>query len=298
MALPEVSGSYRGARAAAVAVALVLGGLLPVTAAPHVACAAEGPRAVLVVDTGPDTYRYCVALPDESVTGTELIELASDQHGLAYKFGFGGEAVCMLAGVGPTGGDCFEQYPDFWAYWRSDGSGGWTSSSTGAGSTVVGSGDVEGWSWGSGDDPESHPAPPVTAFESVCKPAPAPRPKPRPTPTREPDPPAGGTGAAPKISTEPGVDRGEGAGSRQKKEKDERRPRARRNRSAPAPSPPAQVRPSPSPSARAPGPRALDPTSSEGPPAAGIAGLVAAVVLGSAGAVFARRRMSRSDRPG
>jgi hypothetical protein len=276
---------------ALVAVTL-LGGLLPLVGAPQVACASEGPRAVLVVDTGPDAHRYCVALPDESVSGTELIELASDQHGLAYKLGFGGEAVCMLAGVGPTGGDCFEEYPDFWAYWRSDGSGGWTSGSIGAGSTVVGNGDVEGWSWGSGDDPESHPAPPATTFASVCKPAPAPEPNPDPTPTRKPDPPAGGAGAAPKPPREPAAaEGGGGAAPRAKGEDEKRRPRGREDRTAPPTSRPAAVEPSPSPPPRA--ARPLDPTSSEGPPAAGIAGLAAAVALGAAGAVVARRRISR-----
>ena len=280
----------------AVAVALVLGGLLPVAAAPEAACASEGARAVLVVDTGPDAHRYCVALPDETVSGIELIELASDQHGLSYKLGFGGEAVCMLAGVGPTGGDCFEQYPDFWAYWRSDGSGGWTWGSTGAGSTEVADGDVEGWAWGSGDGPDSHPAPLSTTFASVCKPLPTPEPKPDPGRTRKPQPdePAGRPGAVPGTPTTPTPDESAAAGPRAKeKEKDdERRPRDRGDRVASAPSPPAEVEPAPSPSPRAAPP--LDPTSSNGPPAAGIAGLAAAVILGSAGAVVARRRMGRS----
>src|SRR5919199_2521976 len=135
-----------GARRLLLAVTLVAAGVVPIGGPAQQACAGEGPRAALVVSTGAeDALRMCVALPDPSVTGIELIELAGEQHGLAYSLGFGGEAVCMLAGVGPTGGDCFAEKPDFWGYWRGTGSGGWTWSSIGAGSTTVTDGDVEGW---------------------------------------------------------------------------------------------------------------------------------------------------------
>lgn len=145
---------------------LLAGGLtLATPAAP--ACAA-GSSAVLVVATGGSTYRYCVTLPSGSVSGLDLIKLASEQHGLQYSLGYGGRAVCQLAGVGPEGDDCFADHPNFWGYWRGDGSGGWTWSGTGAGSTTVTSGDVEGWSWGSGQDGNSHPQPPSTTYESIC----------------------------------------------------------------------------------------------------------------------------------
>ena len=163
------------------AVALVAGGLLPVAGPAPQACAGEGPRAALVVSTAEQqALRYCVELPDASVSGIELIELAGEQHGLSYRLGFGGEAVCMLAGVGPAEGECFAEHPNFWAYWRGDGSGGWSWSSVGAGSTSVGDGDVEGWSWGSGTTADTHPAPPPTTAVSVC-------PAPEPSPPSDPD---------------------------------------------------------------------------------------------------------------
>ena len=144
--------------------------VVPVVGPAPVACAAEGPHAALVIDTGEEGGRYslCVALPREEVTGLELIELAGDQFDLSYRFGYGGNAVCELAGVGSESDDCFDRYPDFWGYWRGDGSGGWTWSSGGAGSSRVRDGDVEGWSWGSGADGRSHPPPPTTTFVSVC----------------------------------------------------------------------------------------------------------------------------------
>lgn len=136
--------------------------------APSAACA--GASAALVVDLGErgDVFRYCVSLPQSSVTGIELIQLASEQHGLQYSLGFGGGAVCQLQGVGPEGDDCFAEYPDFWGYWHGDGAGGWGWAGTGAGSYRVESGDVEGWSWGSGQDGSSHPAPPASTYASVC----------------------------------------------------------------------------------------------------------------------------------
>lgn len=132
------------------------------------ACAGEGGSAALVVDTGQAEYRYCVAIPDGDVSGIDVIELAGRQHGLTYRLGFGGKAVCMLAGVGAESDDCFEKYPEFWGYWRGNADGGWSWSSSGADSTTVEDGDVEGWSWGSGSDGSSHQQPPATQFSDVC----------------------------------------------------------------------------------------------------------------------------------
>ena len=130
------------------AAALVVGGLLPVAGAAEPACASPTPRAALVVDTGAETgpLSLCVELPRPSVSGLELIRLAGEQHGLSYELGFGGQAVCMLAGVGPGGDDCFADYPHFWGYWRGDGDGGWVWSGSGAGATTVGDGDIDAWS--------------------------------------------------------------------------------------------------------------------------------------------------------
>ena len=160
-----------------VAAALVLvASLIPVTvpaftgAAP--ACAAAiGPHAALVIDTGAGTHSFCVALDAASVSGIHLIELAGAQDHLTYGFGSGGQAVCRLAGVGPQGDDCFADYPDYWGYWRGDGHGGWTWSSSGAASTQVGDGALDAWVWGSGDSGATHTKPPSLGIDDVCVPA-------------------------------------------------------------------------------------------------------------------------------
>ena len=153
-----------------VAATFLFGALFPLGVAAPAACAAEGPHAVLVVDTEQSggQYRYCVALPDNSVSGIELIELANQQHGLQYRLGYGGNVVCQLAGIGYDSDECLKSGPEFWGYWRGDGSGGWDWSSTGGHATTVTDGDVEGWAWGTGNDGSTHPAPPETTFESVC----------------------------------------------------------------------------------------------------------------------------------
>jgi hypothetical protein len=161
----------RGLRAAAFGLVLLLPAFAPAATGSVVACAAEAsdaPHAALVVGTGGQTLTYCVMLDAPTVTGLRLIQLASAQHGLQYRLGFGGQAVCQLAGVGPTGGDCFADYPDFWGYWHGNGGGGWTWAGSGAASASIGDGDVEGWTWGSGDSGATHPAPSALSIDDVC----------------------------------------------------------------------------------------------------------------------------------
>ena len=169
---------------------LALPALAPAVAGSAPACAAEASgasHAALVVNTGSQTTTYCVALDASSVTGIHLVQLAGSQFGLQYQLGFGGQAVCQLAGVGASGGDCFGSYPDFWGYWHGNGSGGWSWAGSGAGSASIGDGDMEGWVWGSGDSGTTHAAPPALGFDDVCKDS-------TPSPTPPPSPGGGGDG--------------------------------------------------------------------------------------------------------
>lgn len=281
---------------------------VPTVALSGDACAAETPRAALVVDTGEGARRFCVALPDEEVSGLELIVLAGEQHGLSYRFGYGGAAVCMLAGVGTSGDDCFERYPDFWGYWRGSSEGGWTWSSTGAGGTTVSDGDVEGWAWGAGSDGSSHPRPPTTAFSSVCPAAPS-------TEEDHRAPSEGGGGnrggspgssearesgtettaapapAAPREARPPGP-----LPQRAGRSRPQQRPRRHPEREArPARATPLQ-RSDPARSEATPATREVGADRRRHgalPPMSGLAALGAAAVLGGAGFVFTRRRRAR-----
>ncbi|MEP7060733.1 MAG: hypothetical protein ABI828_08375, partial [Actinomycetota bacterium] len=150
--------------------------------APACAAALSGsPHAALVVDTGSKVSSYCVALGAASVSGIQLVQKAGQQFGLSYRLGFGGQAVCMLNGVGgPAGDDCLTGQSQFWGYWLGNGSGGWTWSSTGAGSVTVHDGDVQGWAWGSGIDGTTHQQPPATSLTDVCTTSLSPTPRPTP----------------------------------------------------------------------------------------------------------------------
>ena len=281
-------------RSLVLSVAVAAASLWPVAVAPA-ACAGEAPRAVLVVDTGETALNFCVTLPGDSVSGIELVKLASKQHGLSYKLGFGGAAVCHLAGVGPTGNDCFEQDPDFWGYWRGDGSGGWTWGSTGAGSTSVTDGSVEGWAWGSGTGPETHPAPPPTRFADVCAPA-APGGKKEtgnsdeePAAPQEPE-------SKPAPAPAAGSTSSSGDASKTKRSRDQgkERPTTKRTpRSVQTPEP--AVTPSPVPTSSSPelAGSELASDSDGGPPAAGVAALAGTLVLIGGGALVARRRRTQ-----
>ena len=174
----------------------------PVVGTANVACADTRSHAALVVDSGPRELELCVAIPSGSTSGIDLIELASAQYGLDYRLGFGGKAVCRLAGIGTDGGDCFGDYPDFWGYWRGEGQGSWSWSSTGAADTVVHPGDVEGWSWGSGQDGSTHPPPERATISSVCG-AQTPSPTPTAKPTPEPTPPHEHRHQGPSSASQP-----------------------------------------------------------------------------------------------
>lgn len=167
-------------RSGALALFVAAGALAPAVAPASFACAAEGEfRAGLVVDTGrrAEPLSMCVDLGNEKrVTGIELIELANEQYGLQYQLGYGGDAVCQLANVPAEDPpeDCFEGADEFWGYWNGDGSGGWVTSQQGAGSAIVESGDVDGWSYGPGKTAETHAKPRNRkdgsryTFDSIC----------------------------------------------------------------------------------------------------------------------------------
>jgi hypothetical protein len=269
------------ARSLAIALAVVLGAIAPVLSAPGIACAAAasgGPRAALVVDTGRRATAYCVALDETSVSGTHLIELASAQYGFTYRLGFGGRAVCMLAGVGANGDDCFGSYPNFWGYFHGAGASGWSWATGSAADHPVGDGDREAWSWGAGDSATTHGVPPSTTIDDACGTAADPEPSPSPSPAPSATPPSPSPSATPPSPPGGGSNGGGGQTSEHTKTPE---PSA-------SPSPTAAPPMSASPAAvRA---AAAAPPPSKGPPLAGLAALGAIVLLGAGGFATLRRR--------
>jgi LPXTG-motif cell wall-anchored protein len=310
-------------RAWLVGLVLVAGVPAPAAVPLERACAAEaeGPHAALVVDTGAKVLGYCVALPAKGASGLDLIRLAARQHGLSYKFGYGGQAVCMLAGLGSEDEDCFERGEPYWGYWHGTPSGEWTWSSVGARSFTVEEGDVEGWSFGTGTTGSSHPQPRTEAsLEAVCgasDPHPTPGgddgdgddggPKQEPkednghdnddgAPSKErnrPPPPAPSAAPAPPASplaapTPDSSDAAQPVGSTPQDSNgagDRERTRAKGATAAPTPEP------SPSLEVVAPGDlRAVGDDDDSGAPAAGLVGLGVALIMAGGGLLVSRRR--------
>ena len=295
------------------ATALVFSASFVVAGPAPFACAGPGPDATLVVDTGSSEQMLCVALDAESVSGIRLIELASQQHGLSYSLGYGGQAVCMLAGVGSNEEECFEGGQPFWGYWRSNGSG-WTWSGTGAGGTVVENGDVEGWSWGTGNDGNSHQQPPFTSHEAVCGP------EEQPSggggnddgndgggnedPRKDPRGSNGGQGSkddpkddGPSVTSGPSADAPEPDGSTSSEQESKKKRRnypskkTKRFKDGSGWSLHTDAAPDPSPTpSSSDSPTAALGSPSESPPIAGLAGLGVAILFGLAGAWFLKRR--------
>ncbi|MEA2507697.1 MAG: hypothetical protein QOH48_2315 [Actinomycetota bacterium] len=275
---------------AAVGLVALVACVLPAAGPASPACAAGAPHAALVISTGGDVLRFCVALDAPSVSGLRLIELAHDQYGLSYRSD--GAAVCMLAGTGPTGGDCFGAYPDYWGYWRGSASGGWIWSGSGAASTTVRGGGVEGWSWGSGDNGTTHPAPPRTAFGAVCR-SPSPAASPTPSATHSPPgatpSPLASLPAAPASSPSPRRSRAPRP-SRSHQRPRNQLPAAKRMTEARAG--PLGASASPTPSSLVVSGVHLD-RSNQGLPAAGVmAVIVAAALLGGGWFLLRRRHLS------
>jgi hypothetical protein len=141
-------------------VALMLGASL--TLAPFTAGAASAAganRAGVIVDEGNGIVKRVGITFDGSISGITALQLAGFSPSVRSFGGIGG-AVCALDIGGthygcPTDATCLTcADPDYWAYARAPaGTTSFTSSRVGAGATQVHNGDLEGWRWGTGDNP-------------------------------------------------------------------------------------------------------------------------------------------------
>ena len=181
------------------AIALLCGSV----ATPNLTNASAAPTAtaVVVIDTG-SSVRASVIHFDGSVTGIEALRLAGANPQTA---GFSGEgaAVCELDGVGNPIGSCLVgPHSEYWAYWLARGGATSWSYSRGCACTVtVHDGDVEGWRYGTGQQPRSSAS--FCGYAGSCAPPPT-----------DPAPSGGGppVGAPPSGDSAGGSGNGDGAG--------------------------------------------------------------------------------------
>lgn len=139
----------------------------------------EQHHAAVVVRYGDgEVASACVAFPEESISGVELLERATLP--VVVQAGGIGAAVCKIGADGcdyPTE-QCFCERDGpraiYWAYYVQE-QRAWRYASLGAGNTEVHDGDVNGWAWGPGDS-GSGAEPPLLSYEQVCGQERAPQP--------------------------------------------------------------------------------------------------------------------------
>lgn len=121
--------------------------------------AGQTSRVGLVVRFDGDTYiTRCITFNDAEINGYQVLL----RSGLEIVES--GGAICGIEDTGCPADECFCAMPDYWSYWHLiDGTWQYAASSA-AGHTVY-DGDVEGWSWESGEQP------PAISFQQICSPS-------------------------------------------------------------------------------------------------------------------------------
>ncbi len=182
----------RLAGAAAASALAVAGGVL--LAAPASAAACSGTSGVtVIVDTGSSISTRCTS--GDPSSGLQALSMAGfSVTPVQTQPGF----VCRIDGS-PSSESCVRTPPTtaYWAYWYADRGGSWTYSSSGAGSHNPAPGSVEGWRFGSGQQPRAAPPAPV----KTTAPKPTAEPKPSPTPAKTTKPPSTPTSTSTPRST-------------------------------------------------------------------------------------------------
>ena len=168
--------------------------------------AAEAHQAGLVIDFGDGrVLTFCVDLGDDGqATGEELLRASNLPVILEYSGGIG-SAVCKIDTVGsnfpaePCFSHCTLQPGETCMYWSFSQLVGdhWQFSQVGASSTIVHSGDVNGWAWGISTIAQGA-QPPLRTLAEICLPATA-----RPTASLTPTPTATPTATQPPAPPQP-----------------------------------------------------------------------------------------------
>jgi len=121
-------------------------------------------RAGLVVRFGDGSFiTRCVEFSEPQISGYDVLIRSGLSVVVAYYSGEGA-AICEIEHEGCPVEECLTcAYPNYWSYWHLA-DGAWAYSQAGAAGCTVHPGDVDGWSWGTGDPP------PVIPFDQICAP--------------------------------------------------------------------------------------------------------------------------------
>lgn len=118
-------------------------------------------RAGLVVTMADgSSLLRCVEFQEQAISGFDLLTAS----GLTLETAVDplrGMAVCSIEAEGCPGSSCFCDMPNYWSYWHLQ-EGSWSYAGSGAGTSAVSDGAVEGWSWGEGTEPA------IVDFDQIC----------------------------------------------------------------------------------------------------------------------------------
>jgi hypothetical protein len=129
--------------------------LLALLLVPPGVLAQQPHRAGLVIRHGDGRVVYrVVEFTEPEITGADLL-LRSQVVLLTAGYGGMGQAVCSLDGEGCPADNCFcKSYTNpayFWRYYHLNADGTWSSMAFGPDSRKIHDGDIDGWSWTTGD---------------------------------------------------------------------------------------------------------------------------------------------------
>ena len=171
------------------------------------ALAAGVHHAGLVVQyaDGRSSSFICVAFPEDSLTGEQLL----DRSGLHYAtapYGGYGDAVCQIENEPASyPSSCWTASSPYWALYVKRGGGGWGFASQGVSSLQIRDGDAEGFRYEAQSDYSPPPLPPSDLCPPPATPTPAPTVAPAPPPSApavgNPAPATSGGGTAASAPT-------------------------------------------------------------------------------------------------
>jgi hypothetical protein len=178
-----------------------LASLAPAAPAVPTCAAAGSAHAGLVVEHGDGSVvALCIALPGDSVSGEELLNLS----GIAWSsrtFGGFGDAVCALGGEPAHYVDCPGK-DSYWAVFVARGGGSWQLSGVGISTIVLGDGDAEGFRYLAASGVAAAPA----STTRVCAAAATPTSRGSVAATTAPAPPTVGVTSTTPATATSGVD--------------------------------------------------------------------------------------------
>jgi hypothetical protein len=161
MDLQKPDGSIGGTYANTYSTAEALIGLSGVPLSKILAPPVSHQAGLAVFSSEGAVYTACISFDEEAITSLDLLQ----RSGLSIESATNpsqGTAVCSIEAVGCPPNDCFCNMPDYWSFWQGSDEG-WVYSALGSEQSQVMDGDVNAWSWGTGNPPVD------ISYQNICE---------------------------------------------------------------------------------------------------------------------------------